>query len=126
MLKEVKELCNDVENVLKLQEDSKLPPGLKLLMGDTFKCCICHGMITPPVAYTRCCRSIAGCEICFDTFFGGEEGRSKCCPLCRKERAANEMSRVNGMGEFLTRIRVFFNDAGDDKEEDEYMFHLPA
>ncbi len=27
VLKEVKELRNDVENVLKLQEDSKLPPA---------------------------------------------------------------------------------------------------
>ncbi len=36
MQSEVKELRNDAENVLKLQEDSKLPPGLKLFMGETF------------------------------------------------------------------------------------------
>ena len=85
VLNEVKELRNDVMDVMKLSKYSKLPPGLRLLLSETFKCSICQDIIHPPVAYTRCCRSIAGCEQCFDFLYGSDTGRTKCCPLCRSE-----------------------------------------
>ena len=42
------------------------------------------------------------------------------------DRAANEISRLTGLGEFLRGVLVFFND-GDDSEDDKdvYSFHLP-
>lgn len=99
---------------MKLTNDSKLPPGLKVLLMDTFKCSICHDLITPPVAYSRCCQSIVGCETCIDAWYSGEDGRLKSCPLCRRERSSGETARLNGISDFLENIRGVFVDNKDD------------
>ena len=51
----------------------KLPPGLHTLLHDTLKCNICQSSpIRPPVMFTRCCKSILGCERCVDSWYSGE------------------------------------------------------
>ena len=110
VLEEIKGLRKDIQGVMSLTENSKLPPGLKGLLINTFKCSICHCAIKPPVSFTRCCLSIVGCEQCVDQWYGGEEGRTKSCPLCRRERACSETCRLNGLSDFLEAIQVFFSD----------------
>ena len=80
-----------------LSKGMKLPPGLHRLLHDTFKCNICQSSpIRSPVMFTCCCKSILGCERCVDSWYSGEDGRSKKCPLCRSERAFTETVRIHG------------------------------
>ena len=113
VLTEVVQLRKEINGVMDLSKTSKLPPGLKVMLLNTFKCSICHSSINPPVAYARCCQSIVGCEHCVDRWYSGDEGRMKNCPLCRRERASSEMSRLNGLNDFLDGIKVFFDDEND-------------
>ena len=102
----VKGIRHDLNAVLALSKDTKLPPGLYAKLKDTFKCHICHSTpISPPVIFTRCCKSILGCEGCVDRWYSGEDGRSKTCPLCRAERAFNETGRLHGLDDFLVTVR---------------------
>ena len=114
VLNELKGLRKDVNSVLRLTKSSKLPPGLKLLLMDTFKCPICCSLIKPPVSYSRCCQSIVGCEACIDAWYSGAEGRLKSCPLCRRERAGGKTTRLNGMSDFLEQVIVFEDENDSD------------
>ncbi len=132
ILNEVKGLRSDIARVMKLTKDSKLPPRLKVLLGDTFKCTICQDVINPPVVYSRCCKSMIGCEGCVDMWYGGEDGRTKHCPLCRDDRAATETSRLNGLNDFLNGVQTLLDSketaatSGDNDNSsdpgDEYSF----
>lgn len=97
---------------MKITKTSNLPPGLKVLLCDTFRCTICRGVVKPPATVSKCCQSIVGCEDCIDDYYRGDEGRLRGCPLCRRERASGETSRLNGLGDFLDQIKVFGD--GDD------------
>ena len=108
VLNEIKSLRREVQDVLALSKTSKVPPGLKIMLTNTFKCSICHGVIRPPVAYARCCQSILGCESCSDTWYSGEDRRKRSCPLCRRERAFSDTGRVHALDEFLDCVEVFF------------------
>lgn len=84
----------------------KLPPGPFKQLKDTFKCNICQSSpISPPVLFARCCKNILGCEACVDGWFGGEDERSKSCPLCRAERAYSETCLIHGLDDFFTAIQ---------------------
>ena len=84
----VKAIRRDLGAVLSLSNEMKLSPGLFKQLKDTFKCNTCQSSpISPPVLFARCCKNILRCEACVDGWFGGEDGRSKSCPLCRAERA---------------------------------------
>ncbi len=109
-LSEMKLMRSEFQDFMTVTPTSKMPPGLKLIIGKTFMCHICMTVVTPPVAYTRCCQSILGCETCSDMWYSGEEGRRKHCPLCRRERAATETARLHGLNEFLDCVKVFFDD----------------
>ena len=115
-MNELKLLRMDMNSILRLTKCSKLPSGLKLLLMDTFKCSICQSIITAPVSYSRCCQSIIGCQSCVDSWYSGNEGRTKGCPLCMRERAIGEMSRLNGLNDFLEKIRVFDDDLTDNAD----------
>ena len=102
---EIRGIRKDISTVLTLSKGMKLPPGLHTLLHDTFKCNICHSSpIHPPVIFTRCCKSILGCERCVDSWYSGEDGRSKKCPLCRSERAFTETIHIHGLDDFLNGI----------------------
>ena len=106
LVTEVKVIRHDLGAVLSLAKDMKLPPGLFKQLTDTFKCNICQSTpMNPPVIFTRCCKTILGCEDCVDGWFAGEDGRSKSCPLCRAERAYSETCRLRGLDDFLAAIR---------------------
>jgi len=95
MVQEIKSLHNDMKKVLQLTKGMKLPPGLYLQLLDTFKCRICHtSPIRPPVIFTRCCKNILGCNLCVDTWFTGDDGRQKSCPLCLAPRAFTETMQI--------------------------------
>ena len=102
----VKGIRHDLNAVLALSKDTKLPPGLYAQLKDTFKCRICHSTpMSPPIIFSRCCRSILGCDVCVDRWYAGEDGRLKTCPLCRAERAFSETGRLHGLDDFLVTIR---------------------
>ena len=70
---EMKGNRKDISLVLTLSKGMKLPPGLHTLLHDTLKCNICQSSpIRPPVMFTRCCKSILGCERCVDSLYSGE------------------------------------------------------
>ena len=75
---EIKGIRKDISAVVMSSKGMKLPPGLHTLLHDTFKCNVCHSSpIHPPVIFTRCCKSILGCERCVDSRYSGEDGRLK-------------------------------------------------
>lgn len=129
LMKEVKAIRHDLGAVFTLSKEMKLPPGLFKQLVDTFKCHICHSTpMNHPVIFARCCKSILGCESCVDAWFGGENGRSKSCPLCRAERAYSETCRLNGLDDFLTAIRPLLCDESSENpgpSASSYPFRLP-
>ena len=105
VLAEVQSLRQDIKSIMKLSRGMKLPAGLHSQLMETFQCQICHSSpITPPVIYSRCCKRILGCEACVEGWYSGEDGRSKCCPYCRSERAYSETTRLRGLDDFLSAI----------------------
>ncbi len=96
-----------------IQQSLKLPFSLRLLFVDSFKCCICQDMMEPPVIFSRCCKSLIGCEKCVDAWYEGDRGLTKTCPRCRAERALSETCRFNGFDELLTGIKKLINDIDD-------------
>ncbi len=102
----MKTMHGDMKAVCTLSKGMKLPPGLYSQLVSTFKCQICHvSPINPPVMITRCCKNIIGCELCVDRWYGGEDGRTKTCPLCRSERAYSEINRLHGLDDFMKAIK---------------------
>ncbi len=112
VLDEVKALHKEVQAVLQLTPNMKVPPGLYRLITDTFQCQICRkAPISPPAIYARCCKRILGCEGCVDAWYNGEGGRT--CPNCRSERAYAETTRIRGLDDFLLGIDPLFNAEGE-------------
>ena len=110
LLNEVKLVKSGLDAIMSVTKGMKLPPGLYKQLADTFKCHICH--ITPmriPIIFTRCCKSILGCEECVDKWYASGQN-SNTCPLCRAERAYSETCRVNGFDGFLSIIRPLMSD----------------
>ena len=103
--KDIKEMKLSLSSLCKVQKTMNIPLPLRLLLLDHFKCNICQDIIRPPAIFSRCCKYIIGCEVCVDSWYEGEGGRSKTCPRCRAERAYIETCRINGIDEFLTSIK---------------------
>ena len=131
---EMKGIRKDISSVLTLSKGMKLPPGLHTLLHDTFKCNICQSSpIRPPVMFTRCCKSILGCERCVDSWYSGEDGRSKKCPLCRSERAFTETVRIHGLDDFMNAIAPLITDdvtpsapTISSGNPSRHIFHVPS
>ena len=86
---EIQSLRKEVQSVLKLTRNTKVPAGLKSILQQTFECSICLvtvAPIVPPVIATKCCKNILGCQTCSDRWYAGEVSRRKPCPLCKHER----------------------------------------
>ena len=95
----------DVDKVLSLTAETKVPLGLKLLLQEAFLCPICNLIMTPPVIFAKCCRSIIGCESCVNFRYSGENATTKHCPQCRAERGYAGTLRQCGLDDFLTGIK---------------------
>lgn len=109
----------DVEEIKSRTVDAstQLPINLQNEICGAFKCTICHVVpIRPPVIIAKCCKSIIGCEDCINEWYGGDDGLSKTCPLCRADRAFTETMRLNGIDGFIKAIADRLSDAQRDNE----------
>jgi len=87
LVEEVKETWKDIQCLFQITEKTKVSPGLYQQLREIFQCHICRSTpIAPPVTFARYCRRILGCQTCVDAWYGGEEGMSRTCPMCRFER----------------------------------------
>lgn len=113
ILSTVKEVQKDIANLSKAMK-VHVPPALYSQVSETFKCQICHSSpLKPPVAFTQCCKNILGCKACSDRWYHGEDGRQKTCPLCRSERAATQVTRLNGLDGFLNTVKSMLCGEGE-------------
>ena len=100
--------------VFKVTKKSKIPLLLKQSMGTTFLCKICRNVMTPPVIFTKCCRSLLGCMGCVNEWYSGPDALTKNCPNCSTERGCVETVRIAGIDEFLVVIRPLYDDSDSD------------
>ena len=108
---EIHEIHQELRSVLQIAGSMKVPIGLQHLIRDTFRCHICQATpLVPPVIYSRCCKRIIGCQTCVDTWYGGENGTNKSCPICRAERAFAETTQLRGMDDFLEGVMPLFSE----------------
>ena len=109
LLSEVASLRDSVSKMMTLSADSQIPLGLKRIIHNTFKRHICHvAPIRPPVIFSKCCKTVLGCESCLNTRYSGPDALVKTCPVCRAERGYNETMLVRGLDEFLIEIGKVF------------------
>lgn len=106
LVEEVKEMRKDIQCLFQITNKMKISPGLYRHFKETFQCHICRCTpIEPPVIFTRCCHRILGCQTCVDAWYGGEDGISRTCPMCRFERAYSETTTLRGLDDFLRAIQ---------------------
>ena len=91
----------DMQCFHQIDKRMKIPTSLYRALSDTFKCKICQ---RAPI-FARCCKSVLGCQGCVDTWYKGEDGISKKCPLCGTDRALPESMRLHGLDDFLIAIQ---------------------
>ena len=103
MTAEFSELKRQLQDLFKVTGTS-VPPALRLLFDEAFKCKICLDTSTPPIIVTKCCRSILGCQSCVDQWYAGDDGLSKSCPNCRADRGYAETFRLLGVDELVNGI----------------------
>ena len=115
IMKDIRDMKKDLKSVLALTPESSIPLGLKHIMMETFQCSICMSSpVVPPVIYARCCKRLLGCQSCVDTWYGGDEGKMKKCPICRSERAYADTAMLKGFDDFYHAIVQILG-----KEQDE-------
>lgn len=98
---DIRDIKKSLSSVFKIDKTLKVSCALRVLLIDNFTCIVCHDIIEPPAIYTRCCKSILGCERCVDHWYES----SKACPRCRAERGFTETSRVSQIDELLRAIK---------------------
>lgn len=98
--------------VFTLTKDSKIPLGLKRIMGETFQCKLCKEVpIKPPLIIGKCCKVILGCESCVNGYYTGLDALTKPCPHCRAPRGYNETMVFRGFDDFLECIKNALSDS---------------
>ena len=70
MAMEFSELKRQLQDLFKVTGTS-IPPALRLLFDQAFKCKICLDTSVPPIIVTKCCRSILGYQSCVDQWYAG-------------------------------------------------------
>ena len=113
LTKEVTLMREELQHLFEINRLTKIPVALHRKLSDTFRCNICQSPITPPVIFARCCKNIVGCSGCVDVWYGGEDGMSKSCPLCRTQRALPETTRLHGLDDFLSALQPLLGNATD-------------
>ena len=117
----------DVEDIKSMTMDAntQLPMGLQNEICGAFKCTICHIVpIRPPVIIAKCCKSIIGCEECINSWYGGEDGLTKTCPLCRADRGFTETMRLNGIEGFIKAVADRFADPQREEESNQVTVNV--
>ena len=111
---DISAIRQDIQWLYQIDKRMKIPTALYRKLSDAFKCNICqHAPITPPVIFARCCKSIIGCQTCVDTWYRGDSGISKKCPLCGTDRALPETMRLHGLDDFLQAIQPILSQPQD-------------
>ena len=105
MGKNIAAIKAQIDSIFEVQSTLKVPLSLRKMLYDTFRCVICHAIMTPPVIFAKCCKRLLGCEACIDTWYGGTGGITKTCPQCRGERAYADTCRMGGMDDFLVAVK---------------------
>lgn len=100
--KDIEEIKRSISSLFDVQKTMNIPVAVRHLFLQNFICHICHGIITPPAIFSRCCKYLIGCENCVDQWYSD---RNKCCPRCRQERAFTETCRLNGLDDFFNSIK---------------------
>ena len=114
---DIKEIRNDLRSLFEISKSNKLPPGLHKQLQDSFKCNICcTSPIKPPVIFSRCCKRLLGCQECADRWFGGDEGVTRSCPLCRSDA---DTCILKGLDDFLSTIAPLMAGSGDDSDSED-------
>ena len=122
LLQEVDSMKTSINDILHLNERSKVPVALQRLMRDAFQCKICLCTPTrPPVIMSKCCKSILGCERCINEWFNGPDALLKACPACKTERGYSETLMLRGLDSFLTEVKSVIQ-TEDERDEEQ----LPA
>ena len=119
LLQEVDSMKTSINDILHLNERSKVPVALQRLMQDAFQCkiCLCTP-IKPPVIMSKCCKSILGCERCINEWFNGPDALLKTCPACNTERGYSETLMLRSLDSFLTEVKsvIQTEDERDEKQ----------
>ncbi len=118
LLQEVDSMKASINDILHLNERSKVPVALQRLMRDAFQCkiCLCTP-IKPPVIMSKCCKSILGCEKCINEWFNGPDALLKTCPACNTERGYSETLMLKGLDNFLTEVKSVIQTEDERDEE---------
>ena len=99
-----------VRDIKELDKTSTVPLAMKKLITDAFKCKLClHAPMRIPPIFTRCCRTLLGCEHCVNGWYSGTDALTKTCPVCRAERGYSEAMVLRGLDDFLTGINKMTN-----------------
>ena len=98
-MKNIKEELVTIQSAMS-RSTPDLDPIMQQLNG-LIKCCICQMVpLKPPVAISKCCKSIIGCGECVERLVSSPGGST--CPLCR---AANfETMRINGFDGIISEM----------------------
>ena len=120
IVNEIKGIRSDLNFITKLKQEDKVPVALKKLLHDAFTCHICQSTpMTPPLIFARCCKRVIGCQVCVDTWYRGDVGMTKRCPICRHDRGYSETFIIRGMDEFMNGIKPIFENRRQSEPENE-------
>ena len=113
-IKDVKKTVYHLGLMIWKQTD-QLPRKMSELLESSFKCKICHDIMTPPIIFGTCCGNIIGCQDCTNTWYlqpgAGVSDATliRPCPLCNKERGYSQTQVVHGFDEILSYIQPLLN-----------------
>lgn len=81
MKEDIDTMKEAIQDILHLNERSKVPIALQRSIRNAFQCKICLCIpIHPPAIMSKCCKTIIGCEICVNEWYSGHEALTKTCP----------------------------------------------
>ena len=120
IVSEIRDMRKDLQSLFEISKSLKLPLGLHKQLQDAFRCSICCcSPIKPPVIFGRCCKRLLGCQNCVDRWFGGEDGVTRSCSLCRAERAYADTCILKGLDELLTSISPLMSSSTEDSDRED-------
>ena len=112
---DIAEIASVVREIKELDKTNSVPLALKQLIIDAFKCkmCLQAPMAAPPI-FSRCCKTLLGCEMCVNSWYTGDDALTKKCPVCRAEQGYSDTMVLRGLDEFLVGVaKVLLPDSID-------------
>ena len=109
LLDSIKDVKSTVDGLMEVNQNCRIPLGLKKALLESFKCAICLNLAKSPIVVTKCCKNILGCSGCVNMLYSGEDALTKSCPLCRTERGYSDTMVLNGLDSFLSLVNKIDN-----------------